>query len=154
MDKKETAIKVAHWLSSRRHTRNVHPAIVQIGRRFYPAARYSQGDKQVWQDRLYIVGEMPPLQNRLKRVCYRTDHSDDGWHLFVWCRLKCRCVELQEAYPFGSHFVLLFQSALENWAFEQAEGKRLHRIPMSITEVGPPPSDVNKPMKERKDEPS
>jgi hypothetical protein len=154
MNREEIAIRLAHWLSSRRHTRTVHPVIVQIGRRFYPAARYSQVNKRTWQDRLYIVGEMPPLQNRLKRACYRTDHSDDGWHLLAWCRLKCRCVELQEAYPFGSHFVLLFQSALENWAFEQADGKRLHRIPMSITEVGPPPSDVNKPMTERKDEPS
>jgi hypothetical protein len=150
MDKKEIAIKVAHYLSSRRHIRDVHPTIVQIGRRFYPAARYTQ----VKQYRLYIVGEMPPLQNRLKRACYRTDHSDDGWHLLAWCRLKSRCIELQEAYPFGSHFVLLFQSALENWATEQAEGKRLHRIPMSITEVGPPPSDVNQPMTEKRDEPS
>lgn len=150
MDKEEIAIKLAHWLSSRRHTRNVHPAIVQIGRRFYPAARYTQ----VKQDRLYVVGEMPPLQNRLKRACYRTDHSDDGWHLLVWCRIKKSCIELQEANPWGTHFVLLFQSALENWAFEQAEGKKLHRIPMSITEVGPPAPDVNQPTMEKRDEPS
>ena len=71
--------------------------IVQIGRRFYPAARHSQAHKRTWQDRLYIVGEMPPLQNRLKRACYRTDHSDDGWHLLAWCRLKSHCVELQES---------------------------------------------------------
>ena len=101
-----------------------------------------------------MVGEMPPLQNRLKRACYRTDHSDDGWHLLAWCRVKNSCIELQEAHPFGTHFVLLFQSALENWAFEQAEGKRLHRIPMTINEVGPPASDVNQPVKEKKDEPS
>jgi hypothetical protein len=150
MNREEIAIRLAHWLSSRRHTRNVHPVIVQIGRRFYPAARYTQ----VKQDRLYIVGEMPPLQNRLKRVCYRTDHSDDGFHLLAWHRLKSRNVELQEAQPFGTHFVLLFQSALENWAFEQAEGKKLHRIPMSITEVGPPAPDVNQPTMEKKDEPS
>jgi hypothetical protein len=154
MNRDDTAIKVAHYLSSRRHIRAACPVIIQIGRRFYPAARYSQTDKRTWQDRLYIVGEMPPLQNRLKRACYRTDHSDDGWHLLVWFRLKSRCIELQEAHPFGSHFVLVFQSALENWAFEQSEGKRLHRIPMTITEVGPPPPDVNQQMMEKKDEPS
>jgi hypothetical protein len=147
MSREEVAIKVAHWISSRRHTRNVHPAIVQIGRRFYPAARYTQ----VKQDRLYIVGEMPPLQNRLKRACYRTDHSDDGWHLLTWLRLKSRNLELKEANPFGSRFILLFQSALENWATEQAEGKKLHRIPMTITEVGPPASENNQPMTEKDD---
>jgi hypothetical protein len=151
MNKEEIAIRLAHWLSSRRHTRAVNPVIVQIGRRFYPAARYSQ----IRQDRLYVIGEMPPLQNRLKRACYRTDHSDDGWHLLAWCRLKSsRCVELQEAHPFGTHFVLLFQSALENWSFEQAEGKKLHRIPMTLTEVGPPAPDANEPVKEKKDTPS
>ena len=142
MNREEIAIKVAHWLSSRRHTRTVHPVIVQIGRRSYPAARYSEAHKRTWQDRLYIIGEMPPFQNRLKGACYRTDHSDDGWRLLAWCRLKSRCMELQEAHPFGSHFVLVFQSALENWAAEQAEGKRLHRIPMTIIEVGPPASGV------------
>ena len=145
MDKNETAIKLAHWLSSRRHTRAAHPVIVQIGRRFYPATRYSEAQKRTWQDRLYVVGEMPPLQNRLKRACYRTDHTDDGWHLLAWFRVNQSCVELQEAHPFGSHFVLVFQSALENWAAEQAEGKRLHRIPMTINEVGPVPPSVEKP---------
>jgi hypothetical protein len=154
MNREEIAIKAAHWLSSRRHIRAAHPVIVQIGRRFYPAARYTEAQKQVLQDRLYIVGEMPPLQNRLKRVCYRTDHSDDGWHLLAWCRVKSRCMELQEAHPFRSHFILMFQSALENWAYEQAEGKRLHRIPMTVTEIGPLPPDINQPVKEKKDEPS
>ena len=154
MTKEGIAIKVAQWLSSRPHTRGSHPVVVQIGRRSYSAARYSEVHKRAWQDRLYIIGEMPPLQNRLKRACYRTDHPDDGWHLLAWCRLKSHCIELQEANPIGSHFVLLFQSALENWAFEQAEGKRLHRIPMSITEVGPPPPDVNQPTMEKRDEPS
>jgi hypothetical protein len=153
MNNEEIARKLAHWLSSRRHTRTVHPVIVQIGRRFYPAARYSQATQRSFQDRLYIVGEMPPLQNRLKRACYRTDHSDDGWHLLAWCRVKSsRCVELQEAQPFGSRFILLFQSALENWATEQADGKKLHRIPMTVTEVGPPTPDVNQPVKKRKDD--
>jgi len=154
MSQEEIASRVAHWLSSRRHVKVAHPVLVQIGRRLYPAARYSQAHKRTWQDRLYIVGEMPPLQNRLKRACYRTDHSDDGWHLLAWCRLKSGCVELQEAHPFGTHFVLVFCSALENWADEQADGKQLHRIPMSITEIGPPLPDVNQPTEEKQDEPS
>ena len=54
MNREEIAIKVAHWLSSRRHIRTVHPVIVQIGRRFYPAARYSQAHKRALQDRLYV----------------------------------------------------------------------------------------------------
>ena len=81
MNKEEIATKVSHWLSSRRHIKMARPVTVQIGRRFYPAARYSEAHKGVLQERLYVVGEMPPLQNRLRGVCYRTDHSDDGWHL-------------------------------------------------------------------------
>ncbi len=152
MSKEEIAVKVACWLSSRRRIRAAHPVLVQIGRRTYPAARYTEAHKGVLQEKLYVVGEMPPLQNRLRGVCYRTDHSDDGWRLLAWCRLKCRCVELQESHPFGSHFILVFQSALENWATEQAGGKQLHRIPMTITEVGPPPPDVTQPTEEKKDD--
>ena len=151
---KDIAIKVAHWLLSRNWVRTARPVTVQIGRRFYSAALYSEAHKGVLQERLYIIGEMPPLQNRLKRACYRTNHSDDGWHLLAWVRLKSRCVELQEAYPFGTHFTLVFQSALENWAGEQAEGKPYHRIPMTIMEIGPPAPDVNQPVKEKDDEPS
>ena len=148
MNREEIATKVAHWLSSRRHIRTAHPVIVQIGRRFYPAARYSEAHKRTWQDRLYIIGEMPPLQNRLKRVCYRTDHSDDGWHLLAWFRLKRLCIEWQEACPFGTHFVLAFWSALENWAGEQAEGKPYHFIPMTITALGPGNTIVTQPKEE------
>jgi hypothetical protein len=143
MSTEEIAIKIGQWLSSRRHIRAVHPVVIQIGRRSYPAVRYSQTDGRRWQDRLYVVGAMPPLQNRLKRACYRTDHSDDGWHLLAWCRLRSSCLEWEEAHPFGTHFVLAFQSALENWATEQADGKQLHRIPMTIKEIGPPLPDVN-----------
>jgi hypothetical protein len=151
MNKEEIATRVAHWLSSQRHIRAVHPVIVQIGRRFYPAARYTEATKRGFQEKIYLIGEMPPLQNRLKLACYRTDHSDDGWRLLAWCRLKSRCVELQEVHPFGSHFILLLQSALENWATEQAEGKQLYRIPMTITEVGPPLRNINQPAEEKQD---
>ena len=150
----ELATRVTHWLLSRKWVKTARPVTVQIGRRFYPAARYSQVHKGALQERLYIVGEMPPLQNRLRGVCYRTDHSDDGWHLLAWCRLTRRCVELQEASPFGTHFILVFWSALENWAGEQSEGRPYHRIPMTIMEVGPPAPDVNQPVKEKDDEPS
>jgi hypothetical protein len=149
MNKEEIAIKVAHWLSSRRRIRAVHPVIVQIGRRSYPAARYTEAQERALQDRLYVVGEMPPLQNRLKRVCYRTDHSDDGWHLLAWFRVKQSCVEWEEASQFGTHFVLVFWSAVENWAGEQAEGKPYHRIPMTITDCGPTDADVNQQTDEK-----
>ena len=66
---------------------------------------------------------MPPLQNRLKRVCYRTDYSDDGWHLLAWFRVKRPCIEWEEACPFGTHFVLAFWSALENWGWRASRGK-------------------------------
>ena len=153
MNKEDIAVKVTHWLSSQRHIRTARPVTVQIGRRFYAAARYSQVNKRTWQDRLYIVGEMPPLQNRLKRACYRTDHSDDGWRLLTWFRLKRPCLEWEEAHPFGTHFVLVFCSALENWAGEQSEGRPYHRIPMRIIELGPSDVDVTQPTEEKKDEP-
>ena len=151
---KDIAIKVAHWLLSKKSVKTARPVTVQIGRRFYPAALYSEARKGVLQERLYIVGEMPPLQNRLRGVCYRTDHSDDGWHLLAWCRLRRRCVELQEVSPFGTHYILVFWSALENWAGEQSEGRPYHRIPMTIMEIGPPAPDVNQPVKDKDDEPS
>ena len=97
MNKEEVAIKVAHWLSSRRHIRAVHPVIVQIGRRTYPAAGYSEAHKRTWQDRLYIVGEMPPLQNRLRGVVIGPIDSDDGWHLLAWFRLKRPCLEWKKS---------------------------------------------------------
>lgn len=136
--------KVAQWLWTKNRVKEAQPVSVRIGNRVYPAARYSEIHKGVLQERLYVVGEMPPFHDR-RRICYHTDDSDDGWHLLAWLRLKSHCVELQEAHPFGTHFVLVFQSALENWATEQAVGKRLHRIPMTVTEVGPVPPSVEKP---------
>lgn len=134
----ELAIKAAHWLRSKTRVKAAVPVTVQIGRRLYPAARYWEKQRKgLMEERLYVVGEMPPLQNRLKRACYRTDFSDHGWHLAAWVRVKQSCAQLREVCPFGTHFVLVFQSELENWAYEQCQGKRLHRVPMSITEVGP-----------------
>ena len=150
---KEIATRVACWLRSKTRVKAARPVTVQIGRRNYPAARYTEAHKGVLQERLYIVGEMPPLQNRLRGVCYRTDHSDDGWHLLAWFRLKHVCAELREALPFGTHFILAFWSELENWAGEQSEGRPFHRIPMTITELGPPDVDVTQPTEEKKDEP-
>ena len=146
---KEIATRVACWLRSKTRVKAARPVTVQIGRRFYPAARYSEVQKRVLQEKLFVVGEMPPLQNRLRGVCYRTDHSDDGWHLLAWFRLKHRCVEWEEASPFGTHFVLVYWSAVENWAGEQAEGRPYHRIPMTITEIGPTTSDVSQPSEEK-----
>jgi hypothetical protein len=154
MDTNEIATKVARWLSSRRHIKAARPVKIQIGRRLYPAARYTEAHKRRLQEKLFIVGEMPPLHNRLKRACYRTDCTDDGWHLLTWFRLKRPCLEWEEACPFKTHFVLVFCSALENWADEQAEGRRLHRIPMTITELGPSNVDVTQPAEETNDEPS
>jgi len=150
---KEIATRVACWLRSKTRVKAARPVTVQIGRRLYPAARYTEAHKGVLQERLYIVGEMPPLQNRLRGVCYRTDHSDDGWHLLAWFRLKRPSVEWEEACPFKTHFILVFWSALENWAGEQSEGRPYHRIPMTITELGPPDIDVTQPTEEKKDEP-
>jgi hypothetical protein len=151
MDNKELAIKVTHWLLSKKSVKAARPATVQIGRRYYPGARYSEAHKGVVQEKLYVVGEMPPLQNRLRGVCYRTDHSDAGWHLLAWLRLNHRCVELEEISPFGTHFILTFWSALDNWAGEQSEGRPYHRIPMTITEIGPPLPDVTQPTEEKQD---
>jgi len=149
---REIATNVARWLLSKKFVKTARPITVQIGRRFYPAARYTEATKRGFQEKIYLVGEMPPLQNRLKRACYRTDHSDDGWHLLTWFRLKQPCVEWQEACPFGTHFILVFWSSLENWAGEQSEGKPYHRIPMKITEIGPPLPDVTQPTEEKQDD--
>jgi hypothetical protein len=147
---RDVARKLCNWLMSKRSVKTAVPVTVQIGRRLYPAARYRERQRKgLMEERLYVIGEMPPLQNRLKRACYRTDFSDDGWHLVAWVRVKQSSSELREVCPFGTHFVLVFQTELENWAYEQCQGKRLHRIPMTITEIGGP---VNQATEEKQDD--
>ena len=143
---KEIATRVAHWLRSRTMLRPQGPSpfrLVVASIQRHDTSRLTKG---VLQERLYIIGEMPPLQNRLRGVCYRTDHSDDGWHLLAWCRLKRRCVELQEASSLRHPFHLALSVGVgELGCRTEPKARRYHRIPMTITELGPPASDINQP---------
>jgi hypothetical protein len=140
----KSAIAVAHWLRSREEVSAARPVIVQIGRRVYPAARYTEDHDGVEETRLYVLGEMPPLQNRMRRICYRTDdHTEYAWHVIAWFQQRSGCTEWSEVHRFQSHFLLQLWSPLENWAADQTGKRPLRRIPMTVTEVGPTDAGVS-----------
>lgn len=142
----QTAIAVTDWLRGRRNIATASPVFVQICHRTYSAAQYIEGQNDVEETRLYVVGEMPPLQSQMRRNCYRTDDSDYDWHLVAWFRQRTACTEWQEVHPFGSHFILAQWSPLENWAADQCERQRFRRTPMTITNcIGPTDASVNQP---------
>jgi hypothetical protein len=99
---------------------------------------------------LFCVGTLPPLHAKMRRSCYRTDDSDYAWHLMAWFRQNRPCREWNEVHPFGNHFILALLTPLETWAEEQCQRKPFRRIPMTITEIGPPLSKV----KEKQDDSS
>lgn len=127
---KQTAIQVAKWLVAREHISAATPVIVQIGKREYAGARFTTGQ----EERLYLVGELPPLHSR-RRVCYSTG-DDTTWHLLAWQRTACS--EWREVQIGNSHFLLGRFSALHTWAADQCGRRPYRRIEMRITEVGPP----------------
>lgn len=139
------AVSVAEWLLRRQNVTATTPVTVQIGRRVYSAVRYAENQSGVEETRLYILGEMPPLHDKMRRLCYQTDDSDYDWHLIAWFRHKTACTEWQEVHSFGSHFILAQWSPVENWAADQCDKKPFHRVPMTITEIGPPHSCVKQP---------
>jgi hypothetical protein len=139
------AIAVAEWLLGRETVIAATPVVVQVGRRIYPAVRYSEGRNE---ERLYLIGEMPPLHDKMWRLCYRTDDSDYDWHLLAYFKQRTDCTEWREVHPFGSHFILAQWSPVENWAADQIERRPYHRTPMTITEIGPAK------VEEKQDEPN
>jgi len=84
------AISIAKWLLERRTITAATPVSVQIGSRTYSAARYTEKHNGVEEERLFIVGEMPPFHNRM-RICYQTDGDEDTWHLVAWFRQGTSC---------------------------------------------------------------
>jgi hypothetical protein len=136
----KSAIAVANWLRSREEVTAATPVVVQIGRRAYPAARYTEDHDGVETIRLYVVGELPPLQGKMRWVCYRTDDSEYAWHVVAWFRQRSGCTEWSEVTFGKSHFILALWSPLENWATDQAERKPYRRVPMTITPCGPAPT--------------
>ncbi len=123
---------VATWLMGRQHVASAVSVTVQIGPRTYSAARYT--DDRNGETRLYVLGEMPPLHNKMRGICYRTHNSEYDWHLVAWFRQNSACTEWSEVHPFGSHFILAQWSPVENWAADQCERKPYRRLPMTIQE--------------------
>ena len=145
-------VSVANWLRSRHNVSSAVPVIVQIGHRTYSAVRYTETSRGFDETRLYVLGTLPPLHDKMRRLCYRTDDSDYDWHLIAWLRQRTACTEWQEVHPFGSHFILAQWSPVENWAADQCEKRPFRRTPMSITNcVGPTDADVNRPCEEKDD---
>ncbi len=145
----DIAVSVAEWLLGQQNITAATPVFVQIRRRVYSAARYTEDRKGVEETRLYIVGEMPPFHNRMRRICYRTDDSGCDWHIIAWFKQIKACTEWSETHPFGSHFILAQWSQIENWAVDQVEKKPFYRLPMTITDCGQTNTDVNQQTDEK-----
>ena len=142
-----TAISIAKWLLGRPNITVATPVSVQIGRRSYPAAKYINGSDE---ERLYLVGELPPLHSR-RRVCYTTDADvEKTWHLLAWQRTTC--TEWNEVHFGNSHFILARFSSLHSWAADQCGRRPYRRVPMTIVEVGPPISNIKQPTEEKHDD--
>jgi hypothetical protein len=144
---------VAKWLLGRKHITAATPVVVQIGCRKYNAVQYTHSENGVDETRLYVIGTLPPLHNKMKRLCYRTDGSGYDWHVIAWFIQRATCTEWDEVHPFGSHFLLAEWSPVENWAADQCGRTPYHRTPMTITPcVGPADADDGQQPKEEQDE--
>ena len=144
------AISVAEWLLGRQNVTATTPVTVQIGRRTYSAVKYTETSRGFDETRLYVLGTLLPLHDKMRRSCYRIDDTHYDWHLIAWFRQRTACVEWQEVHPFGSHFILSQWSPVENWAADQVEKKPFRRTPMTIMEIGP--ADPNEPTEETDDD--
>ena len=146
---------VAKWLLGQEHITAATPVVVQIGRRTYNAVKYTHTDNGVDETRLYVLGTLPPLHNKMTSLCYRTDGSGYDWHVIAWFVQRASCTEWDEVHPFGSHFLLAEWSPGENWAADQCGRTSYHRTPMTITPcVGATDADGGQQPKEEQDEPS
>ncbi len=144
----DIAVSVARWLLGQQNITAATPVFVQIGHRTYSAARYTEDRDRVEETRLYVLGELPPLHDKMRRLCYRTDDSGYDWHIIAWFRLRAACTELKEVHPFGSHFILARWTPVECWAADQVEKRPFHRLPMAIMDCGPTNVDINQPHEE------
>lgn len=143
-----TTIPVVNWLRSQQAVKAAVPVVVQIGRRTYNAVKYTHSENGVDETRLYVLGTLPPLHEKMRRLCYRTDKSDYDWHVVAWLKQRTTtCAEWSEVYPCdSSHFILAEWSPVENWAADQCQKKPFHRTPMTITPcVEPAEVAVNEP---------
>ncbi len=142
--KSQTEIRLSQWLFAGDHVAIVVPVTVQIAKRRFVGARYSEDIDGQFAEKLYLVGELPPLYRRSQQICFRTDDAERDWFLTSWFRQIAANTEYTEACPFGDHFILTYYSELESWASRQTTPK-LRRLRMSIEEVGPTLSTVIQP---------
>jgi hypothetical protein len=139
----KTAINVSQWLIWHDQIKSATPVIVQIAKRQFVGARYSEACEGTVQDCLYVLGELPVLHRR-SRICFRTADSERDWHLTSWYRRIAGTVEYDELHIFGSHLILTLYSELNSWAHTQCDPK-LRRLKMTITEIGPTSYNVQQP---------
>lgn len=132
----QIAISLSQFLIGLDHVGLVVPVAVQIAKRTYAGVRFAEDIEGVFSEKLYLIGELPPLYRSSQRhLCFRTDEGTD-WLLSSWFR-HIAAIEYREIHPIGdSHFVLTAFSLLDAWAMEQC-GEHVRRLQMSITEVGP-----------------
>ncbi len=124
---------VATWLMGRQHVASAVSVTVQIGPRTYSAARYT--DDRNGETRLYVLGEMPPLHNKMRGICYRTHNSEYDWHLVAVVSAKLSLHRVERGPSVRLAFPILAQwSPVENWAADQCERKPYRRLPMTIQE--------------------
>jgi len=142
---------VSQWLIGRDQITTATPVIVQIAKRNFAGARYTEECEGTVLDFLYLLGELPVLFRRSRRVCFRTANSERDWHLTAWYRRVAGTVEYDEVHPFDSHLILTLYTELNSWTHEQCDPK-LRRLKMTITEIGPP-TNTSQQAEEKRDEP-
>jgi hypothetical protein len=115
VDLSSLAIDLSQWMIGLDHVSIVAPILVQIAKQTFAGARYSEDFEGVYAERLYLLGELPPLYRRSqRRICFRTPDSDYDWFLTAWYRRIAANTELDEASPYGSHLILTMYSSLES----------------------------------------
>ena len=94
------AIAVAEWLLERQSVKAATPVTV-ADRSSDLSSSQIHRDQRATRSNSSSVGEMPPLHDKM-RVCYRTDDSEETWHLARVVRRKRHCQGVGRGYPIGT----------------------------------------------------
>jgi hypothetical protein len=125
----------------------VAPVVAQIGKKSFVGVRFAEDCDGVYAERLYLLGELPPLFRR-RHVSFHAADQDQDWFLTSWFRRLQPTIEYDEACPFGTHFILTMYISVEQW--ELQSNRKHRRLSMKITEVGPTKSNIGKSSTEKK----
>ena len=91
---------------------------------------------------------LSPAPARLERRRYRTPDCQRDWYIAAWFLKTGENVEYHECHPFESHFILALWSMPDDWEIDKFEERPYHRMPMTLTVLGPTDTDAKQPKAE------